>query len=484
MYTIAHQWQKGLVFLKREEGLYATSLLSLGLALLIGVAVAKVGWVMGLLAGLACIGAPVLAFIALDAGWGVYLMVAISVFMNAALKLIPDLPIGLLMDFCILIMVLGVLYRCYHGNSWSKVFKTPISWVIGIWSGWHLMELANPIAASRVAWFYVARPALGYILIFFVAYGYLDTEARIRKLFFFIIACCGVSGVWGVIQFVNGYFPFEMNYIVQHQAVHLVFIQGRWRSFGPMSSPAHFGVVMAYMTVCSILMMRLAKRGGAKFLLLLSAAACLMALVYSGARSGYAVLPLSLAVMVGLSQNVKLYIACAIAGMGLAVVVAMPTDNYHIKRIQSTFKSEEDLSYNVREENRRMITPWILAHPMGGGLGSTGVWGQRFSPGTFLANFPPDSGYVRIAVEMGWIGLGLYALLWIVILWNGIIGFFKIKHPPLKLMALCILVSIVPLVVVEMAQDIVGKLPSNMLFWVFLAILMRCIDLGKNPQCL
>ncbi|MCP6423416.1 hypothetical protein NL463_29335, partial [Klebsiella pneumoniae] len=61
--------------------------------------------------------------------------------------------------------------------------------------------------------------------------------------------------------------------------------------------------------------------------------------------------------------------------------------------------------------NQKRIQPYILSHPIGGGLGATGVWGVRFAPYSFLANFPPDSGYVRVAVELGWIGLGIFCTL-------------------------------------------------------------------------
>ena len=49
--------------------------------------------------------------------------------------------------------------------------------------------------------------------------------------------------------------------------------------------------------------------------------------------------------------------------------------------------------------------------PIGGGLGSTGVWGQRFTPGSFLAMFAPDSGLIRVAVELGWVGEAACSLL-------------------------------------------------------------------------
>ncbi|MEM1135151.1 MAG: O-antigen ligase family protein [Bacteroidota bacterium] len=478
--TISQSFKKNAEVYSWQWLLVAAALTSL----LVALAIAKVNWLFFILPILLAIGIPLLVNLMVSKLFGVYLMVSIAFFMNTFLKLIPNLPIGLLMDFCILVMILTLLYDCYWKNSWKEAFGSPITWVIVVWSAWHLIELANPIAASRLAWFYVMRPALGYIMIFFVTYRNLHNLAEIKKLFFFIIILTCISAAWGVAQFILGYFPFEMNYIIQHDAVHLVFIQGRWRSFGTMGSPAHYGVIMAYMTVACWLLLGTKYAFWQKFIILITSLLAVTALVFSGARSGFAVLPISLIVVVGLSRNIKFYMFSAVAGVGLILVLITPSDNYHIQRIQSTFKGSEDESFNIREENRAKITPWILAHPMGGGLGSTGVWGQRFSPGTFLANFPPDSGYVRVAVEMGWIGFLLYLLLWLVILWHSIFGQLQLKerckhiaeeYQERRLMSIAIIASIVPITVVETAQDIIGKLPSNLLFWIWVAMLIKLV---------
>ncbi|WP_020533012.1 O-antigen ligase family protein [Flexithrix dorotheae] len=443
--------------------------------------VVKVGWFIGILIAAAVIGGPILFSTVFKVEFGIKLMLIIAVFMSVFLKLLPNIPIGLVMDSTILMMMLGITYRAIKKGEW-KPFQTPITGAILLWMCWHLIEIANPIAASRVAWFYVVRPAVGYILLFFAAYGYLNSITRIKGLVYLIVILFALSGIWGIVQFIFGYFPFEMEYIVSHDAVHLVYIQGRWRSFGTMGSPAQFGVIMAYTLIFCFVLVKVRFGKYSKLFMISSGIICTMALVYSGTRTGVALVPIGIMTIVGLSRSVKLYLICIFGGIIMIGIINMPTDNYHIKRIQSTFNASEDESYKVRERNKEMITPWILSHPMGGGLGSTGVWGQRFSPGTFLANFPPDSGYVRIAVEMGWIGLLIYIFLWINILIKSVFPYWKMKNPELKTIALSIFVSIVPLIVIESAQDIVGKLPSNLLFWVQLAILFRAIELDLNEQ--
>ena len=78
--------------------------------------------------------------------------------------------------------------------------------------------------------------------------------------------------------------------------------------------------------------------------------------------------------------------------------------------------------------------PWV---PLGYG-------GERFAPNSYLAKFPPDSGYVRgVAVgEMGWIGLLIYCIFNFVILYMGIRYFYLIKDPELKTYCLAMILII------------------------------------------
>jgi putative inorganic carbon (hco3(-)) transporter len=152
--------------------------------------------------------------------------------------------------------------------------------------------------------------------------------------------------------------------------------------------------------------------------------------------------------------------------------MVMPTNNYHILRMQSAFKTKEDASFQVRAENRKRIYPFILAHPLGGGLGSTGVWGMRFSPWHQLAQFAPDSGYLRVMVELGTIGMLIYA---IVLARFFFLGFksSQSKNEEIKALAMALFSALSSLLLIEWAQDINGKVPFNVFFWILTAVMIK-----------
>ena len=67
-------------------------------------------------------------------------------------------------------------------------------------------------------------------------------------------------------------------------------------------------------------------------------------------------------------------------------------------------------SLMVRKEREKILEGYLSDKPLGGGIGSAGYWGKRFTPGTFLAELGTDGHYTRIWMETGVIGLYLYLL--------------------------------------------------------------------------
>ncbi len=127
---------------------------------------------------------------------------------------------------------------------------------------------------------------------------------------------------------------------------------------------------------------------------------------------------------------------------------------------------------NLRLENQKKIQPFIQTHPLGGGLGSCGVWGKRFNPDSELAKFPHDSSFVRMAVELGWIGLILYTLLHYFVLRTGLYYFIRCRDPLIKAIYAGITTWAFMLAVACYAQEAILQLPMNVIYNVFLALLV------------
>lgn len=409
---------------------------------------------------------------------GIYILITAAFFLSVALRLVPHIPIGMSIDFLILLMWVGKGYDMQFNREWSRM-KSPLTVIILIWVCYNLSEIANPWAASRAAFFYVIRPAVGYLMLYFMIWDTMKSLKKIHQVFNYVLFMGWIAAMWGIYQFKYGYFGWEMAHVIRTDTIHLVFNHGRWRSFGPIGGPAQYGILMASFACIAGNAFFIAEKRNRKILLAFLFFCYLMAMVYSGTRSSFIVLPVFYFVKVLISRNKKLYISIIFAVFGLVVLATVPTNNYQIQRIQSVFKASEDKSYQTRAANRKMITPWIIKHPIGGGLGSTGVWGQRFSPGTFLANFPPDSGIIRVAVELGWIGLIIFLLIYAQGFFKGVMGLWKMKSKKHKDKVEAVICLLPAWGLVEMGQEVAGVFPMSLLFWVFLAILFVTLRYEK-----
>jgi hypothetical protein len=100
-----------------------------------------------------------------------------------------------------------------------------------------------------------------------------------------------------------------------------------------------------------------------------------LVMLYSGTRGAFVLPPAALALLAVMNFNKKILTFVIGAGIILVGLIFMPTSNQFIKRFQTAFSPSDDASFNVRAENQKRIKPYILSHPIGGGLGSVGYLG-------------------------------------------------------------------------------------------------------------
>jgi len=429
------------------------------------------------------IGLPTLVGIVAYPKFGITVLIVVSFFINYVSEFLPDqVPIGTLLDAITYLLILGFFIKQKSENNWSY-FKNPISVLIIIWLAYNMIEVANPSASSVLAWIYTVRTVGFIMLMYFVFVYHIRTVGFIKYLLKLWLLLDVIAAISAFQQENFGFLPFEKKWLYSDPLrVGLLFINGHMRKFGIFSDPVTFSynMVIGALLCIALIMSKIAIRK--KIILGCIAMFFLTVMLYSGTRAAYVLLPASLIILAVLNFNRKVLIGTVIAGLMLAVLIVMPTSNPSIKRFQTAFSPSDDPSYNVRAENQKKIKPFILSHPIGGGLGSVGVWGRRFSPNSMLAKFPPDSGYVRVAVEMGWIGLILFCTLFFVVLKNGINFFFLIKDPRLKNYCMTMILVIFAFNIGNFPQQAIVQYPSNIIFYLSIAIIVACRRLDLEQQ--
>jgi putative inorganic carbon (HCO3(-)) transporter len=447
------------------------------------VVVAKMGFVTGSLLLVAIIALPMVYGIVVHPKFGIIILLTGAYFIMLLIKLIDTtFPMGTLMDAMEGLLILGFFIKQKQHRDYS-VFQNPISYMILIWVAYNILEVGNPSAESRLAWVYTVRTVAFVTLMYFVFMYNINSVKFLRLLILIWLAYSVIGAGYGFWQEIFGYSKKEQAVMdADPERAGLYFIEGHWRKFSIYNDP----VVFAYnMVLSALLCIGLAwgpVRPWKKYVLIGLAAMCFISMIFSGTRGAFALIPAGMILFCILNFNKKIMIAGIIGAIGFIVLIFMPTSNPNIHRFQTAFKPGKDASYLVRQQNQARIKPFIHTHPMGGGLGSVGIWGRKFAPYSMLAHFPPDSGYVRVAVEMGWIGIILFCTLMFIVLRTGIVNFYKIKNGELKTYCLAMTIMIFAINIGNYPQEALVQFPTNIYFYLMVAVLNKCLDLDKQLE--
>ncbi|MCE7041483.1 O-antigen ligase [Dyadobacter sp. CY312] len=467
-----------VVFFKTPVGI----LLLLLAGALLGVVTVKGGLVAGLMILITMIGIPVVYGMVAFPVFGICCLMAMAFGLFFIIRFGPNYPMGTVLDGMQFLLLLGFFIGQKKYPDWS-VFKGPVATMLLIWIGYNLLEVINPWAESRLAWVYTVRTIAVLTLIYFVFANQIRSVQSIRI----------VMKMWLFLSFVAMLYAYKQEYIgiaaneladMQSDplSVSLMFIDGHWRKYSIFSDPVEFSYNMVITALVCMALIAGPLGKGKKIALGIFCLLMLNAMLFSGTRGAYVLVPATLVLFAVLHFSKRIMVFSAIAAFLIIVMIFMPTSNPSLVRFQSAFRPSEDASYNVRKQNQKRIQPYILSHPMGGGLGATGMWGVRFAPHSFLANFPPDSGYMRVAAEMGWIGLFIFCCLMFVVLKSGIENFYRIRNPELRMYCLAMTLVIFALNVGNFPQEALVQYPNNILFYLAIAIIQITYKLDKEDR--
>ncbi|MDT3404209.1 O-antigen ligase family protein [Mucilaginibacter terrae] len=392
-------------------------------------------------------------------------------------------PIGTLMDGIQFLLLLGLAVRVKNDdNNWGY-FKSPITTVLLIWLGYNILEFGNPFAESRMAWMYTIRTVAIVLLGYFVHLYSIRSVQFIRYIFKLWLAMALIAALYAYKQEYIGFSDAEEAYLHSDPAIaSLLFIAGHWRKFSTFSDPVSFSYNMVMPTILCVCVIAGKFKPWKKIVLLVCAFLYMSSMLFSGTRGANVLLPAALLLFAILNYSQKVLIFTCVAAVFLLVLINIPTGNPNIQRFQTAFRPNNDDSYNLRKQNQKRIQPYILTHPMGGGLGATGDWGKKFAPGSFLASFPPDSGYIRVAVEEGWLGLGLFCLMMFTIMKKGINNYYQMKDPELKTYCLAMTLVVFAYNIANFPQEALVQYPSNVFFYLEVALIEVTFRLDQAKQ--
>lgn len=446
--------------------------LLLMLSLLTAATIAHYGMVAGLLILAVLIGIPAVYAAIVFPEFGILALLFLAFFLFYFIRLGVNFPLGTLLDGVQALLILSFLLKQRTKPEWY-LFRNPVSYLMVGWILYNLLQVINPWADSRLAWVYTVRSVAMVMLLYFVFVYQIRTIQLVRSIICVWLGLAFVGALYGLKQEFFGFKASEYNYMTSDPLLtSLLFIDGHWRKYAIFSDPVAFAynMVAAFFLCLAIIS---GSRSKIKRLLLSGLAGVyLISMIYSGTRGAYILIPAGLVLFGIMRFNRNIFLFSLVAAFILGILIMIPTSNPTLYRFQTAFKPTSDASFNVRQMNHRKIQPYIWSHPIGGGLGSTGVWGVRFSPDSFLAGFPPDSGYLRVAVELGWVGLLFFCVLIFAMLKTGIDYYYQIRNPELKSYCLAMTLIIFVLGIGNYPQEALVQYPSSINFYLAIALIM------------
>lgn len=452
------------------------------LAGVIAVGIAKFGVVGGALILGMIVGLPSIYCIVAFPRFGIIVLIVVAYLLFYFGRLGVEGPIGVVADGIQALLILGTLWRLKRHRDW-EIFKGPVSTIILIWIGYNILQLGNPSAVSRLAWLYTIRSVALVMISYFVFVYNIRSINYVRLIFKIWLALSLYAALYGMKQEYIGFSAAEDAYLHSDPEIAgLLFIAGHWRKFSIFSDPVAFAYNMSMAATFCIALLAGKFPGWKKIILALLSILFLVAMLFSGTRGAYVLVPAALLLLAILNYNKKVLLYTGIAAVFFVVMVNVPTGDPNLLRFQTAFKPNDDPSYKLRKYNQKRIQPYILSHPIGFGLGAVGGWGKRFGDGGLVSEFQPDSGYVRTAVELGPVGLIIFCILMFMVMKTGINNFYRVKDPEIKTYILGITLVIFAYNIANFPQEALVQFPSNVLFSLDMAMLTILYRLDKEKQ--
>lgn len=392
-------------------------------------------------------------------------------------RYIQGIPLGLTVDGLLILTYLALFFKYFNEKiDWSPA-NNILTYLALMWFGYALLQIVNPEALSRMAWFYAMRGVSLYMLLTIPLVFILWRNPKDIERFLLLWAVFSIVGTLkGLSQKIFGVDPWEQAWLDSGGAItHVLF--GKLRIFSFYTDAGQFGAAQGHAGVVFLILflvykdkIHLLKR----FLFLLAGLLGLYGMLISGTRGAIAVPIAGFFLYLILTKNIKILAFGIVLGLSIFFVIKYTTignQNADIRRLRSAF-DPNDPSLQTRLNNQKIIKTYLSSRPFGGGIGSSGAWGQRFSPHGFLSNVATDSWYVVIWAEQGIIGLILHLMiLFFIVLKSSYFIMFRIRDELLKGQMMALACGILGVMGASYGNAVLGQMPTGIIMYISMAFL-------------
>ncbi|MDD2797840.1 MAG: O-antigen ligase family protein [Bacteroidales bacterium] len=383
-------------------------------------------------------------------------------------------PLGLGIDGLLVLTYVALLFKSYKNDVGFSRMINDLSLVALIWYLYALFELLNPIVESRIAWVYAMR---GFSLYFFLTIPVTFVIFNKYRDLNMIIRLWSIFSILGVLkglqQLYIGMDFAEQRWLDTGGALTHIIWSGL-RVFSFYTDAGQFGATMGHSGVVFFIVALGKKEMRSKLYYGIVALLCFYGMSISGTRGAMAVPAAGFMLFIILSKNWKLMTVGLFLLMLMFIFfkfTSIGNGNDQIRRMRSSFDTN-DASLQTRLVNQERLKTYMANKPFGCGIGTTGSFGQQYTPYLLSAQIPTDSWFVAIWVEQGEVGLMLHISILVYCLLRGIwIVFFRIKDRELSFKITALLCGYIGIIGASYGNTVLGQLPTSLITYMSLSFI-------------
>lgn len=431
--------------------------------------------IIGPLIILGVFGFFIVSAIVYDFSIGVYILFLMGTFMFYVARIITTpIPFGIFYDALVVITFAGIFLNIKQQKDWTS-FNNVFTFFFIVITAYQILQLFNPNAVSISGWLVSMRNNTS-LLLYIIFFQLFIAIKNIKSFTVLWLGIAFIVALYGIYQEMFGLTGFEWRWIYEAPGrFELFFVWGTMRKFSFLSDPAAYGMFLSFSCLALIALAFGPYKLHWKFIFIAASIIVFIAMLYSGTRTATAMVAVGLLFLILLNINsTKVILFSMVIVFAGGIVFFGPFYSPEIIRLRSTFTPSEDASMGVRDYKRLRWQYYIQRHPIGGGLMTTGLSGQAYSPGHPLAgDWDPDSGYLATALELGWIGLIIFISFFAIVMIKGINNQFLIMDPLLRNLNLVYTVPFFALSVGHFTQHAMFSRPANLIVIATYALLIR-----------
>ena len=392
---------------------------------------------------------------------------------------LAEIPVGAAVDMMLMIGLIAVfLDQSYRKDRNLSFIKNPITYVYVVYLLFLVIEFFNPNMNVPLGYISFVRRIITLLACYIIVLYIFRNKAFLKSFIRLWLGLALLAALYGCSQQWFGYMPMEADWIDR-----MVALEGRnpylhdgvVRHFSFFSDPTVFGMFMATSGLFCLIMLTGPFRMATKLKIVGIVVFLFLGLAYSGTRTAYVMVPAGLVLfaLMTITKRSTLMFA-AIAAIALGFILYGPIyNNQTIDRIRTAFKGSEDASLNLRNMKRKMVQPLVFEHPLGGGVESSGIIGSQYDPSHYLAKYVIDSGYMKIAIETGVIGLLLTMACYFTVMYVGITQYYKSNSAEFRIYIAGMVVVVYSLIIYTYVQKSINQFPAGLILYSIFAILAK-----------